>query len=62
VEVLGLFLGVLLDVFSLGSFDLSAGASSLFVGLAAMAPRISCSSPCPAYAEKDSEKRGGKRE
>jgi hypothetical protein len=62
VEVLGFFLGVLLDVFSLGSFDLSAGASSFIAGLAMMVPRISCSSPCPTHTENDSEGRGGKRD
>jgi hypothetical protein len=61
-EVLGFFLGVLLNVFSLGSFDLSAGVSSLVAGLAAMAPQISCSSPCHAHAENDYEGRGGKRD
>jgi len=60
VGVLGFFLEALPSDFSLGSFDLAAEPSSFVTSLAAMSPRVSCSNPCPAHAEKDSKKGGRK--
>jgi len=60
--VLGFFLEALLIDFSFGSFRLLAEAPFPVAAEMAMAPRASCSKPCPLYAEKDFERHRGRED